>query len=129
MAHTPPTAAQLKARYPAFDSVSTDVVTAAISDAGRWVDNSWTEGDYANAIMLLACHFMYQEGLLHTGGGASPAVSGPVTSRSLGDASVSYASPGASGVKDYSSLDLQRTIYGQRFAAMRRANHPGILTV
>ncbi len=63
MAYVIPTAADLKARFPEFSTVDDAVVTARIEEATRMVDESWTEGDYATAIMLYACHIMALEGL------------------------------------------------------------------
>lgn len=62
MPYTAPTPAELKARYPVFATVDDVIVQAAIDEAGRMVDETWTEGDYTNAIMLAACHIMALEG-------------------------------------------------------------------
>lgn len=62
MAYIVPTAAELKARYPAFAGVSDDIVNSALTEAQRMVDETWTEGDYATAIMLYACHIMALDG-------------------------------------------------------------------
>jgi hypothetical protein len=58
MAYVVPDAAALKARYPAFADVADDTVTYWITDAQRSVDESWTETDYAVALMALAAHNM-----------------------------------------------------------------------
>lgn len=63
MAYVIPTASDLKTRFPEFSTVDDAVVTARIEEATRMVDESWTEGDYATAIMLYACHLMALEGL------------------------------------------------------------------
>lgn len=63
MAYVIPTAADLKDRFPEFSTVDNAVVTARIEEATRMVDETWTEGDYATAIMLYACHIMALEGL------------------------------------------------------------------
>jgi hypothetical protein len=63
MAYTVPTAADLKTRYPAFAAVADATVNAMIVEANRSVDETWTEGDYAPAIMALAAHIMATEGL------------------------------------------------------------------
>lgn len=63
MAYTPPTPAELKSHWPAFAAVDNVVVQYNIDRAMRTVDVSWTEGDYATAIELLACHYMTLAGL------------------------------------------------------------------
>lgn len=63
MAYVIPTAAELKVRFPEFSAVDDTVVDARIEEAARMVDETWTEGDYALAIMLYACHIMALEGL------------------------------------------------------------------
>ncbi|TZG25583.1 DUF4054 domain-containing protein [Sphingomonas montanisoli] len=74
MAYTVPTAANLKARYPAFSSVDNTIVDYWIDDAKRYVDESWIEADYAPSIMAAAAHHMAREGLgAASGGGQIPA--------------------------------------------------------
>lgn len=63
MAYIVPTADDLQARFPEFESVPDDVVTERIAEATRMVDETWTEGDYTLAIILYACHIMALEGL------------------------------------------------------------------
>lgn len=63
MAYDVPTASDLKARFTEFSAVDDTVVDARIEEATRMVDETWTEGDYATAIMLYACHIMALEGL------------------------------------------------------------------
>jgi hypothetical protein len=59
MAHEVPTAADLKARYPAFADVADATVDIHIADASTTgVDTSWLEADYAPAISALAAHNM-----------------------------------------------------------------------
>ena len=58
MAYVDPTSATLKARFPAFASVDDAVVSQAITEAMRSVDQTWTEGDYTLAIMLRAAHIL-----------------------------------------------------------------------
>lgn len=58
-----PSPATLKAMYPAFAAVPDATVALYIAQAGRSVDTSWTSTDFADAIMLLACHNMVTAGL------------------------------------------------------------------
>jgi hypothetical protein len=121
MAYTTPTAAQLKARHPAFAAVPDLTVEAFITDANRDVDTTWLEADYARAIMLLACHLMVREGII----GSSVVDGAVVQSEKLGDASTTYAVPQQSGSSE--TNDFQSTTYGQQFARVRRQNVGGPL--
>lgn len=118
MPYTTPTASELKARYPEFDSVSDTLVDFAISDAGRFVDETWFEDDYQRAIMALAAHFLAQDGAL----GGSTVVSGNVTSEKLGDASVSYGAAVGAANNEYGT-----TSYGRAFLRIQRANVPSVV--
>lgn len=63
MAYTVPTADELQTRYPAFADVADVTVDYWIDDAQRFVDESWTESDYAPALMALAAHNMSLAGM------------------------------------------------------------------
>lgn len=118
MAYVVPTAAGLKARYPAFAAVADATVTAYISDAP--VDESWSETDFARAIMLWAAHTMALTGL---GTDESPgmAISG-VSRLKSGSLDVSFND--ASGRDPYS-----RTVYGIQYAELLRRNKGGPFVV
>lgn len=58
MAYVKPTPADLKAMFPEFATVSDDIVQIYLDLANRFVDETWLEGDFANAIMFLAAHFL-----------------------------------------------------------------------
>lgn len=58
MAYTKPTPADLKRRYPAFANVSDDDAQFWLTDAERFVDESWMESDYAPALEAVAAHNM-----------------------------------------------------------------------
>lgn len=127
MAHTAPTSQQFLNRFPEFVEVNDVTVDAFIAEALREVDSSWTEGDYATAIMYLVAHMMATEGHLASAGGPL-ATSGPVSSEKLGDASVSYASRSASGAA-FDEADLQSTAYGLRFLTLRKRNVATVVAV
>jgi len=63
VAYEPVTPAQFKTAKPQFSAVSDETVQMYLDMAGRVVDQSWTAGDYQNAIIAFACHLMTLEGL------------------------------------------------------------------
>lgn len=118
--YTVPTAAQFIARLPRFADVAPDIITDAIAEAASWVDDSWSEDDFALARMLCAAHSLTLDG---HGAGAENEIN----------------AAGAAGFKSFRSgaLSLDRgdkpasqwdqTSYGQRFAQLLRKNKGGPL--
>lgn len=62
MAYVAPTPADLKARFPRFAGVADSIVQNALNLAARNVDESWTEGDFAEGRMLYAAHQLTVDG-------------------------------------------------------------------
>ena len=120
MAYTAPSPDDLQARYPAFADVADETVQVWLTDAERFVDESWAETDYAPAIMAHAAHQMTLLGLgAQTATGAIP---GGVTRFKSGamDVTISEASASLSARGGYSS-----TVYGREFLILLRRNHAG----
>lgn len=63
MPYTPVTPTQFKAAKPQFAAVNDPIVQSYLDMAGRFVDRSWTEGDYQTAIIAMTCHLMTLDGL------------------------------------------------------------------
>lgn len=136
MAYTDPTAATLKADFPEFSSTDDATVTRAINVAKRMVDQSWTEGDYTRAIELYACHLMSTGQVASPSGGGGGggaggggAMTGAITSESLGPISVSYGEAKASGGGGSGGYEdifgLSATTYGSEFLMLQRLNRGG----
>lgn len=125
MAYTLPTPASLKARYPVFTGVSDPIVQAAIDEAARRVDTTWTEGDYTNAITLLACHFLSLEGYPGTAGAGA----GNAAYRSLrsGQLSITKFAAGEQNGDDGSLYGS--TMYGRRWLELLSLNKAGIKAI
>lgn len=117
MPYTIPTAAELKARYPAFASVADAYVDAIILEASGRVDSTWREADYQPAIMALAGHTMTVEGV---GDDVSAQLKG-FKRLKVGPLELE---------RDLSlgkiTSDLQTTVYGQRYLTLLRLNKPGV---
>lgn len=120
MAYTAPTPATLKLRYPAFAAVDDAVTQYWLTDAERFVDQTWPEGDYAPALMALAAHHMTLAGLgAATGASAIPA---GVTRFRSGAMDVTIADAVAA---KQATGGYQATRYGQEFVQMQRRNFGG----
>lgn len=116
MPYVIPSASDLKARFPAFNTVADAAIETAISDASRQVDQTWCEGDYTTAIMLLAGH-----NLALDGHGSSREVQLLGFKRvKVGPLELERASGSSSEAGSLSS-----TSYGVRFAELRRLNFAG----
>lgn len=120
MAYTAPTPADLKARYPAFAAVDDETIQYWLTDAERFVDESWLEADYAPALMAVAAHHMADAGLGAQSGSASlPAGVTRFRSGQM-DVTVSDSAASASAKGGFGS-----TRYGREYQAMLRRNFGG----
>jgi hypothetical protein len=128
MSYTLPTANSIQARYTVTADLDDSLIESVITEAARYVDTTWLEGDYDIAISLLTMHILTREGHISStpSGGVA---AGPIVSESLGDASVTYADSSISGSWSMTVADLATTPYGRRFMALRAANNPAVVVV
>ncbi len=124
MAYTPPLAADLIARFPAFAAVPAGAVAAALTEAGTRVDATWTSGDYALGVMLYAAHTLTLDGQ-GTGAEAALGAAGALGLATLRSGALSLEQRAAAGAEAQSLLGA--TTYGRRFLALLRVNQPSIL--
>lgn len=117
MAVIVPTVEEVLARFPSLEA-SEELVAACLEEAIEQVDDRWREVDTKRAIMYLTAHLAQVE----LDGGIDSGVGSNIASESMGPISVSYRDGASSGSTDYS-----RTIYGQRFEELLRANFGGVL--
>lgn len=121
MPYVVPTATDLKTRFSTFSGVDDAVAAAAIADASRQVDQTWCEGDFQPAILLLAAH-----NLALDGHGASREVQLLGFKRvKVGPLELERASSSSSS----EAGSLSSTSYGVRFAELRSLNFAGGGTV
>lgn len=62
MAYVDPTPNDLRTRYPAFADVPESRIQYWLDDAHRYVDQTWSEPDYAPALIARAAHSMAEAG-------------------------------------------------------------------
>lgn len=116
-----PTAAHLIARYPAFAAVAAQTIFYWLTDAERYVDDSWTEGDYAAALMALAAHNMMLGGL-GTDAVTLASVPAGITAMKSGSLSLNFSDAAA---RDRISGAYGSTRYGAEYLALLRRNRGG----
>lgn len=115
MAYAAPTPADLKVKYPAFAAVPDATIQVYLNDAP--VDETWSERDYAAAIMAWSAHEMVGAGI---GANEVAAYAAAGVSRlKSGTLDVSFAT-GASGSTGYES-----TGYGRSWLELLRRNKGG----
>lgn len=67
---TPPSAAVFKFRVPVFSSAADDIVTAALEEAGGWVNDCWSDPDFTSAYIYMAAHLLECRGFQPEGNSA-----------------------------------------------------------
>lgn len=108
------TDADLLARYASATAVAEATRLLALDDAEEEIDAEAFRGMTVRAHCLLAMHYLQLDGLV-------AGESGPVTARSAGEISVSYASPPVEVVDGLHSA----TRYGRMFDAIAaKVIHP-----
>lgn len=116
-----PSAAHLVLKYPAFASVSPATVAFWLTDAERSVDASWSEGDYAAALMALAAHNMALAGLGSEGAALSGVPAG-ITRMKSGSLELGFTDAAANARM---SGSFAATRYGQEYELLLRRNRGG----
>lgn len=111
----------LRQRYPAFAAVDSGTIQYWLTDAERYVDTSWSEGDYAAALMALAAHNMAIAGLGTDGAGLAGVPSG-VTRMKSGSFELGLTEAAANA---RATGSLEATRYGQEYALLLRRNRAG----
>jgi hypothetical protein len=131
MAYVAPTAADLKARFPEFTSVSDTLVGLILAEASAQVGETWLERDRKPATLYLAAHMLAMEGEPgRSAGGTGGGTSGPVRRRKVGDVETEFAGFGSSGgAVDGNMSNYSLTAYGLRFLDLLRKNFPAVAVV
>lgn len=115
-----PTAAHLIAAFPEFADVPKATIDNYLRRAARSVDDSWLEGDFADARMLLAAHLMTISGV-GASAEAKAVSNGFAGFKSIKSGSLSLER--ADGGKGGAGFDASR--YGQQFKSLLRRNKGG----
>lgn len=129
MAYVPPTAADLKARFPELATVPDTLVDLILAEASAQVGDTWIERDRNPAALYLAAHMLAIEGepgRSKSNGADATGASGPLKRFKVGDLETEFAGFGSvSG--DFGNYGL--TAYGQRYLELLRKNFPAVSVV
>lgn len=118
-----PTAAEIKARYPALATIPDATVEFAIEDALPWFDEARWGGFFAQGFAAFVAHTL----VVDSAAAKNPAAaSGPVAEKKVGDVSVKYAPLTLSKPSDAA---FATTTYGLRYLQLRRFVGLGALAV
>lgn len=112
MAITP---ALFKIRFPEFDSVDDARIQIYIDDSVLIVNENYWGVKYNLGLYYLTAHYLalaISNEAIVSSGPAPPGLTGPVSSRSVGDSSISYSNNPADGD---ASKYLSQTSYGAHF--------------
>ena len=107
-------AANFKLRYTEFDSVDDARVEIFLDDAALEISESIWGTLYSRGVYALTAHLLTLNDKSAAGGGSSTV--GPVTSRAVGDVSVSF---GLAAVKSKSDEYLGSTLYGSEYLRLK----------
>lgn len=130
MVYVPPTAADLKARFPEFVPVSDTLVSLILDEAVAQVGDTWMERDRKPATLYLAAHMLAMEGEpARSAGGTGVGTSGPVKRRKVGDVETEFAGVGSDGSFGSGVSGYGLTPYGQRYLDLLRRNFPAVAVV
>lgn len=127
MAYTEPTAADLKMRYPAFAAVDDAVITYWLTDAHRFVDQTWPDTDYAPALIAVACHEMIGHSIAGvTDSELKALLAAGVTDFQSGGREGFRVSFSDDAIKSALSSEYDATIPGQEYMRLLRRNKMGM---
>lgn len=127
MPYTAPTAADLKTRFPEFDTIADAMIEAIISENAATMSTSWLEDDYTAAYLSLVAHCLTVEGEPGRSAGVAGAASGPIKRVKVGDVETEFASAGV--VQSAATYGLSDTPYGQRFLRLRHKSFPATMLI
>lgn len=124
MAYIEPTPADLKARYAAFAAVEDATIAYWLTDAHRFVDQSWPIfDDYGPALIAAAAHNMARANVTGIAGGdVSGFAAAGVTSFKSGTFSAQFSETAVGKAVDGG---WGSTIYGDEYLALLRRNKGG----
>lgn len=136
MAYTKPTAAEIKARFPEFTSVSDVLIGLVIDECEPQCGEDWLDRDRKPALMFLVAHKLAIQGQPAqslTPGGTGVSL-GVIKRRKVGDVETEYQNANerlgtGAGVNTVSASGYELTPYGREFRTYLRKNFTAVAAV
>jgi hypothetical protein len=134
-------------RFPEFEGMDEQKIALALLDASTYVSEEWIDAHLSQAIMALAAHFLWLEGMHSgelaaaldaSGGSTSVTRTGPATMKSVGPLTIKYmsatettttGSAGGSASSGGLQMNLESSVYGQRFLLLASYSFPPVMVV
>lgn len=127
MPYTVPTPAQFRTRFPVFAAESDERVQLFLDEASGKVDLTYVEADYQPAIMYAAAHLLATDGSNEGDDIEVGAQTGPISSESFGEISVSYRAPAGYASQSEWAAFWGTTEWGRRYLSLVRVNKGGAI--
>lgn len=133
------TAAEFKARYPAFTSQPDAYVNAVLDEARGSVNDTWIEADRVPALLAYTAYLIASEATAGASiavgeGGTSVGISGALTEVWVGDVKAKFAGGGGSGgggsgSGEGSAISPAAALYWQQYQRLYRRSFPSVMVV
>ncbi|EHP94887.1 DUF4054 domain-containing protein [Methylorubrum extorquens] len=132
------TAAEFKARYPAFEGQPDTYVNAVLDEARGSVNDTWIEGDRVPALLAYTAYLIASEATAGASiavgeGGTSVGISGTLTEVWVGDVKAKFADGGSSGggggSGEGSAISPAAALYWQQYMRLYRRSFPAVMVV
>ena len=132
------TAAEFKARYPAFTGQPDAYVNAVLDEARGSVNDTWIEGDRVPALLAYTAYLIASEATAGASiavgeGGTSVGISGALSEVWVGDVKAKFADGGSSGggggSGEGSAISPAAALYWQQYMRLYRRSFPAVMVV
>lgn len=120
-------------RFPEFLGVDEGRIEAALAFASTYISDDWIDQHQLSALLYLTAHILFYE--LSFSARLSAAISGgdqaagPVTSKSVGPLSITYADKYATTSKNLSGAMGTDSPYLEQYQNLMRISFPAVLAV
>ena len=132
------TAAEFKARYPAFTGQPDAYVNAVLDEARGSVNDTWIEADRVPALLAYTAYLIASEAAANAtvsvGDGLSVGISGALSEVWVGDVKAKFSdkaggSGGEGGSGSGSAISPAAALYWQQYMRLYRRSFPAVMVV
>lgn len=133
------TAAEFKARYPAFATQPDAYVNAVLDEARGSVNDTWIDGDRVPALLAYTAYLIASEAAASASiavgdGGVSVGISGALSEVWVGDVKAKFADSGngsgsGGGSGSGSTISPAAALYWSQYERLYRRSFPAVMVV